>query len=130
MGRWRVKPTRADKALADAVLRHADTRVEHTARIVTLAADERVLLAVTVTAWLLSRLSSAERTLRDMDHLALSVAATALIPHLLKDCFAQPRPDRRVHGMRHGIPRSGEPRDAFPSGHAMHMGAIASAVSW
>jgi membrane-associated phospholipid phosphatase len=35
-----------------------------------------------------------------------------------------------IHGRRHGIPRSGKAYDAFPSGHAMHVGAIASAVSW
>ena len=35
-----------------------------------------------------------------------------------------------VHGRRHGIPRSGKAYDAFPSGHAMHVGAVASAVSW
>jgi undecaprenyl-diphosphatase len=34
-----------------------------------------------------------------------------------------------VHGRRHGIPRSGKAYDAFPSGHAMHVGAVASAVS-
>ena len=35
-----------------------------------------------------------------------------------------------IHGRRHGIPRSGKAYDAFPSGHAMHVGAIASALSW
>jgi undecaprenyl-diphosphatase len=35
-----------------------------------------------------------------------------------------------IHGRRHGIPRSGKAYDAFSSGHAMHVGAIASAVSW
>ena len=27
-----------------------------------------------------------------------------------------------------GVPLSGRPRDAFPSGHAVHMGALASAA--
>ena len=35
-----------------------------------------------------------------------------------------------VHGRRRGIPRSGKAYDAFPSGHAMHVGAVASAVTW
>jgi hypothetical protein len=35
-----------------------------------------------------------------------------------------------VQGPRRGIPRSGKPYDAFPSGHAMHVGAVASAISW
>jgi undecaprenyl-diphosphatase len=29
----------------------------------------------------------------------------------------------------HGVPFSGKARDAFPSGHAIHMGALASAAS-
>jgi hypothetical protein len=28
------------------------------------------------------------------------------------------------------LPRSGKAHDAFPSGHAMHVGAVASAISW
>ena len=59
------------------------------------------------------------------------MAATAILPHLLKRVIDQERPDRQmIHGRRHGIPRSGKPYDAFPSGHAMHVGAVASAVSW
>ena len=39
------------------------------------------------------------------------------------------RPDRRtILGHVHGIPFSGKPNDAFPSGHALHMGALASAA--
>jgi len=56
---------------------------------------------------------------------------TAILPHLLKRLIDQERPDRcMVHGRRRGIPRSGKAYDAFPSGHAMHVGAVASAVSW
>jgi hypothetical protein len=59
------------------------------------------------------------------------VAATAILPHLLKRVIDRERPDRQmIHGRRHGIPRSGKPYDAFPSGHAMHVGAVASAASW
>ncbi|MBP2428843.1 phosphatase PAP2 family protein [Bradyrhizobium elkanii] len=32
-------------------------------------------------------------------------------------------------GHVHGIPLSGKRKDAFPSGHALHMGALASAPS-
>jgi membrane-associated phospholipid phosphatase len=39
------------------------------------------------------------------------------------------RPDRRTFvGHVHGISFSGKPEDAFPSGHALHMGAMASAA--
>jgi len=58
------------------------------------------------------------------------MGAATLVPHLLKCVVAQERPDRvEIHGDRHGIPRSGEAFDAFPSGHAVHMGALAAALS-
>jgi undecaprenyl-diphosphatase len=47
----------------------------------------------------------------------------------LKLLFDQTRPDRRtVIGHVHGISFSGKRKDAFPSGHALHMGALASAA--
>ena len=52
-----------------------------------------------------------------------------LLSHGLKLLFDQTRPDRRtVIGHVHGIPFSGKRKDAFPSGHALHMGALASAA--
>lgn len=49
---------------------------------------------------------------------------------MLKQVFDQERPDRRtVCGHWRGIPISGNRLDAFPSGHAVHMGALASAAS-
>jgi undecaprenyl-diphosphatase len=52
-----------------------------------------------------------------------------LLPHGLKLLFNQTRPDRRtVLGHVHGISFSGKRQDAFPSGHALHMGALASAA--
>jgi membrane-associated phospholipid phosphatase len=51
------------------------------------------------------------------------------LPHGLKSLFNQIRPDRRtVLGHLHGVSLSGKREDAFPSGHALHMGALASAA--
>lgn len=49
------------------------------------------------------------------------------LPHLMKSLFDQRRPDR-VMMLSHlrGVPFSGKRDDAFPSGHALHMGALAS----
>jgi membrane-associated phospholipid phosphatase len=48
----------------------------------------------------------------------------------LKAVFNQQRPDRlTVRGHLHGVPISGKRLDAFPSGHAMHVGALASAAT-
>jgi undecaprenyl-diphosphatase len=57
------------------------------------------------------------------------MVASAL-PHVLKTLFDQERPDRlTVRGHWRGIPFSGNRLDAFPSGHAVHVGALASAAS-
>jgi undecaprenyl-diphosphatase len=49
------------------------------------------------------------------------------LPHVLKTIVDQERPDRKPFAQhRRGIPYSGKPKDAFPSGHAVHMGALAS----
>ncbi|WP_456716806.1 phosphatase PAP2 family protein [Bradyrhizobium sp. USDA 4353] len=59
----------------------------------------------------------------------MTVAVSAL-PHLLKSMFNQTRPDREtVRGHLNGVQRSGHAEDAFPSGHALHMGALYSAAS-
>jgi membrane-associated phospholipid phosphatase len=42
----------------------------------------------------------------------------------------QERPDRlTIKGHLRGIPLSGNAEDAFPSGHALHVGALASAAT-
>ena len=58
-----------------------------------------------------------------------SQLAASLLPHGMKLLFNQTRPDRRtVLGHVHGVSFSGKREDAFPSGHALHMGALASAA--
>jgi membrane-associated phospholipid phosphatase len=57
----------------------------------------------------------------------LVTVAAALVPHGFKRLFDQTRPDRlTVIGHIHGVSFSGKRQDAFPSGHALHMGALAS----
>ena len=130
MARWHFGATKLDRRIAKAVARNTSPAVERPARLLTWAADEHVLYVVAAGLWLAARAGD-ERERRQTDHLALSVVATAILPHLLKRLIDQERPDRSmVHGRRHGIPRSGKAYDAFPSGHAMHVGAVASAVSW
>jgi membrane-associated phospholipid phosphatase len=49
---------------------------------------------------------------------------------LLETIFDQERPDRlTAFGHLRGIPLSGKRLDAFPSGHAVHIGALASAAT-
>ena len=130
MARWHFGATKLDRRIAKAVARNTSPAVERPARLLTWAADEHVLYVIAGGLWLAARAGD-ERERRQTDHLALSVVVTAILPHLMKRLIDQERPDRcMVHGPRRGIPRSGKPYDAFPSGHAMHVGAVSSAVSW
>jgi hypothetical protein len=57
----------------------------------------------------------------------LVTVAASLLPHGLKLMFDQTRPDRRtVIGHVHCVPFSVKRKDAL--GHALHMGALASAA--
>ena len=127
MALFRIPPTRADLAVARQARKHASPALERSAEFVSFAADENLLLALTAGVWLVSRFGdSSDRD--NANYLALNVVASAILPHLFKRVVDQQRPDRQVHGLRNGIPKSGKAYDAFPSGHAVHIGAIASAI--
>lgn len=124
----RVRPTNLDIAIARKVATHTDRRLEETAQILTWGADEHVLLALSIAGWLYAQIRRSPSRPVANHVLTVSVVA-ATLPHLLKLIFDQTRPDRlTVKGHWRGIPVSGRPRDAFPSGHAVHMGALASAA--
>lgn len=123
-----VKPTRIDIAIANEIADHTNPELEATAEALTWGADEHVLLALAAAGWLFARRRPAEER-RVANHILVVSLVTAIVPHILKSAFNQVRPDRlTVRGHRRGIPFSGQPRDAFPSGHAVHMGALASAA--
>ena len=123
-----VRPTRADEAIAHAVARNIKPAPEEIARALTWGADEKVLLVLAAAGRIASRRGS-ESLRRAGDHALLATVAASLLPHAMKSLFDQTRPDRRtVLGHVHGVPFSGKRNDAFPSGHALHMGALASAA--
>ena len=123
-----VRPTGADIAVARAITRNTKPAPEAVARALTWGADENVLLVLAVAGWLASR-GRSDALRRAGNHALLVTTAAALLPHALKAVFNQTRPDRRtVLGHLHGISFSGKRDDAFPSGHALHMGALASAA--
>lgn len=129
MALFRIEPTAADVAIADEVAAHTGPRIEHTAEVLTWGADEHVLCALAAGWWLLSRAGNS-RSRRAGNHVLLTTLAASALPHMLKAVFDQERPDRlTIRGHAHGIPLSGKRLDAFPSGHAMHVGALASAAT-
>ena len=129
-----LRPTRTDVAIAHGAARHATPQRERALQILTWLADEKLLYAASAVVWLAARKGSRRERLQ-ADHLLLTVVLANVLPHLVKQVIDQERPDRTIVPLhhtisRHGIPKSGKRYDAFPSGHAMHLGAIASAVSW
>jgi undecaprenyl-diphosphatase len=127
-----LPPSHADIVTARAIRRHATPLMERAGEVITFAADEKPLLAGALLYWLFSRGSAiSPRRIRRADHLLACVAVSAALPHLLKLFVSRQRPDRKLmHGLpRHGIPHSGDPNASFPSGHAMHLGAIAAGLT-
>ncbi|MCA6101275.1 phosphatase PAP2 family protein [Bradyrhizobium sp. WSM 4400] len=124
-----VRPTKPDVVIARSIAGNTAPAPGQVARALTWGADEKVLLVLAAAGWLASR--GREAPLRRAGNHALLVTVGAtLLPHGSKPVFDQTRPDRRtVIGHVHGIPLSGKRKDAFPSGHALHMGALASAAS-
>jgi undecaprenyl-diphosphatase len=95
-----------------------------------LIADEKVVLVAVAGAWLYFRFGlRTKRARRCGNQMVANAVIAAALPHLAKRVVDRERPDRKVVGfIRHGIPRSGERWDSFPSGHAVHVGALASAL--
>jgi hypothetical protein len=124
-----VRPTKADVAIAEMIASHTNPPTEEVAGIVTWGADEHILNAMAAAWWLYTRGQSRPRR-RTADHILLTTLVVSAIPHFLKTIFDQERPDRlMVRGHWRGVPMSGKEMDAFPSGHAVHVGALASAAA-
>jgi undecaprenyl-diphosphatase len=126
-----LPPSEPDKAASRIIRRHATPIVERAGKALTFAADEKPLLLGALLYWLYGRAPPSPQRVQRADHLLACIAISAALPHLLKLVVNRQRPDRKLmHGLpRHGIPHSGNPRDSFPSGHAMHLGAIAAAFT-
>jgi membrane-associated phospholipid phosphatase len=123
-----VSPTRTDIVIAQAIARHTTPAAERASEVMTWGADEHVLCAIALGWWLLSGRQPARR--QASTHILLTTLTAAAVPHLLKAVFDQERPDRlTVLGHINGVPVSGRSLDAFPSGHAVHIGALASAAA-
>ncbi|MGY4480061.1 phosphatase PAP2 family protein [Bradyrhizobium sp. USDA 3364] len=121
-----VRPTGTDIAVADLIARNTKPVPEMIARGLTWGGDEKVLLFLVAVGWLVSRRGSAAQR-RAGDHALLVTVAASLLPYLMKSLFDQRRPDRvMVLSHLRGVPLSGKRDNAFPSGHALHMGALAS----
>jgi undecaprenyl-diphosphatase len=118
-----------DQQSAGFVADHTTPAVEQAAGTLTWAADEHVLAALALGWWVYCRNKGAIPR-RQSDHILLTTVSAAILPHIIKRVVDQERPDRLIiEGHMHGVPFSGKKYDAFPSGHALHAGALASATT-
>jgi membrane-associated phospholipid phosphatase len=125
----KVEPTDGDIIIADAISGHTGPGTERAAKALTWGADEHILSALAAGWWLCCRGKDAEGR-RASDHVLLTMLVFSALPHLFKAVFDQERPYRwTIRGHWRGIPFSGKRLDAFPSGHAVHFGALASATT-
>jgi undecaprenyl-diphosphatase len=123
-----VRPTKPDELIARTVARNTNHSAEVISRALTWGADETILLLLATVGWLATR-GRSEQLQRAGNHALLVAVTASLMPHAMKSVFDQTRSDRMmVLGHVHGVSFSGEREDAFPPGHALHMGALASAA--
>jgi undecaprenyl-diphosphatase len=129
MAVFEASPTKLDRVLSDNLALITNGPLEKGAEGLTWAADEHVMLAAASVWWLICRRrSEAKRAFSN--HLLASAIVSAALPHAIKKVIDEERPDRRER-RKHGpqIATSGKQFDSFPSGHAVHIGAFASAAS-
>jgi len=90
-----VRPTRADRSIANAISAHTGRRTERAAEFLTWGADEHILCALAAGWWLYCRGKDAKAR-RASDHILLTTLVASGLPHILKTVFDQERPDRRT----------------------------------
>jgi membrane-associated phospholipid phosphatase len=123
-----LPPSHVDVVVSRACARIVTPRVERVLQVATWLADEKIVLGVTVLFWTYIRLSRRTDLARPADQMLCCVALAGILPHLVKRLVDRKRPDRVVvHGRR--PPRSGNAWNSFPSGHALHLGAIVGSLT-
>ena len=125
-----VRSTQLDNDIAREIARHTDVPLERVAEALTWGADEHLLIVLATAGWLLTRRSEEPPLRRLSTHLLLCSLSSSVLSHTLKALIDQQRPDRRfVCGHWRGVPLSGRSENAFPSGHAVPVGALTSAAT-
>ncbi|MBV9955382.1 MAG: phosphatase PAP2 family protein [Pseudolabrys sp.] len=125
-----LPPPKLDREIAQALQPLINRPAIATADIITRIGSERILLVIAAAAWAASRLQADRKRREAASHVLTSLATASLFDHLSKHVFARQRPflslpDRE----RRQVPVSKGPYDSFLSGHAVHVGALAAALS-
>lgn len=126
----KLRPFAADVAISRACLRVSNPAVERPLGVVTWLADEKIMLGAVGVFWAATRLSQSRPLRREADAMLCSVLVAGVMPDLFKYLVRRERPNRalvRRHDRR--VPRlGGNGWDSFPSGHAVHLSAIAASA--
>jgi membrane-associated phospholipid phosphatase len=123
-----LRPFAADVAISRACLRAAGPAIERPLRVITWLADEKVMLGVVGVFWAATRLTPSRPLRREADQMLCSVLIAGVVPDLFKYLVRRERPNRAlVRRDDTRVPRLGNAWNSFPSGHAMHLSAIAGA---
>lgn len=119
--RIRLEVSKCEKRFVRALAQNAPSGSGRAATALGWACDARTLLSAGAIWWLVSSPRKRQTSLR---YLAV-FATTTILHHAIKRFVDQQRPDRVIRPpVRHQL--IGRASDAFPSGHAMHAGALAS----
>ena len=124
-----LRPFAADVAISRACLRAASPAIERPLRVITWLADEKIMLGVVGVVWAATRLSPSQPLRREADQMLCSVLIAGVVPDLFKYLVRRERPNRAlVRRNDTRVPRLGNAWNSFPSGHAMHLSAIAASA--
>jgi membrane-associated phospholipid phosphatase len=124
-----LRPFESDLKIARACAHVATPTIERRLNWVSSLADERAMLVIAAAGWLASRYCKRGEDREEADTMLASVLVAGVLPDLFKFLVRRRRPDRTIKGRRNGIPYSGDAWDSFPSGHAIHLGAMAPSAA-
>ena len=130
LGLFQLRPTETDRAVARVSARVANPPFERSLRVVTWLADEKIVLGAVALIWAYANFRDRKSDMaHQADRMLCAVAVAGAMPHVFKKLVARKRPNRVVpHHVDSGIPKSGKAWDSFPSGHAVHLGALAGSL--
>jgi membrane-associated phospholipid phosphatase len=124
-----LRPFESDLVIARACAKMATPTIERSLRWVSSLADEKAMLAIAAAVWLASRYCKRGEDREEADTMLASLLVAGVMPDLFKFLVRRRRPDRTIKGRRNGIPHTGDAWDSFPSGHAIHLGAMAPSAA-
>ena len=124
----KLRPFATDLAVSHACLRIANPALEQPLRVITWLADEKIMAAAAV-FWAATRASPSRPLRREADQMLCSLLIAGVVPHLCKYLVRRERPNRAlVRRFDTRVPRLGDAWDSFPSGHAVHLSAVAASA--